>query len=118
MVRAERGGGKAAFDRAKDALREVTDLVSRRQKMSMSTMTWQMTRRMRRGWSGQREWPSGSWRRGGRQPHRKPGGQSGGFSCSSGDMSSWQSCTGDAAPRVVNMHGGKGGVHVRGGRCS
>ena len=26
------------------------------------------------------------------------------------------SCTGDAAPRVVNMHGGKGGVHVRGGR--
>ena len=28
---------------------------------------------------------------------------------------SWQSCTGDAAPRVVNMHGGKGGVHVRGG---
>ena len=28
---------------------------------------------------------------------------------------SWQSCTGDAAPRVVNMHGGKGGVHVQGG---
>ena len=26
-----------------------------------------------------------------------------------------RSCTGDAAPRVVNMHGGKGGVHVRGG---
>ena len=28
---------------------------------------------------------------------------------------SWQSCTGDAAPRVVNMHGIRGGVHVRGG---
>ena len=32
--------------------------------------------------------------------------------------SSWQSCTGDAVPRVVNMHGvrPKGDVHVQGGR--
>ena len=33
VVRAERGGGKAAFDRAKEALREGTDLVFRRQKL-------------------------------------------------------------------------------------
>ena len=25
-------------------------------------------------WRGQREWPSGSWRSGGRQPHKKRGG--------------------------------------------
>ena len=33
VVQAEQGGGKAAFDRAKEALREGTDLVSRRQKL-------------------------------------------------------------------------------------
>ena len=33
MARAEQGGGNAAFDRAKQALREGTDLISRRQKL-------------------------------------------------------------------------------------
>ena len=33
MARAEQGGGKTAFDRAKEALREGTDLISRRQKV-------------------------------------------------------------------------------------
>ena len=33
VARAERGGGKAAFDRAKEALREGMDLISRRQKL-------------------------------------------------------------------------------------
>lgn len=33
MTRAERGGGKAAFDLAKEVLREGTDFISRRQKL-------------------------------------------------------------------------------------
>ena len=33
VARAEQGGGKAAFDRAREVLREGTDLISRRQKL-------------------------------------------------------------------------------------
>ena len=75
MAQAEQGGGKAAFDRAKQALRGGTDLISHRQKLikfvDRSEAGWAVVDeyvdedladapRMRSGWSGLKEWPSGS----------------------------------------------------------